>query len=142
MKKLLLASLSMALMTVGSLAHAVDAAPPAPPTGSTATPAPGSVREARQQKRAQMKAEHSEMIEKVKAACSADIQATGCSQELGHGLMKCIHEYKKSHKEFSVSESCKAAAHEGREMHQERKAERAQMKGGPAAAPAAPAETH
>ena len=128
MKKLLFASLSMVLMTVGTNAFAIDAAPPAPPTGTTASPAPDAVREARQQERAKMKAEHSDMKEKVKAACATEIQATGCSQDLGKGLMKCIREYKKSHKEFTISETCKAARHDGREMHKEHKAERKKMK--------------
>lgn len=144
MKKLLLASLSMALMTIGSVATAADAAPPAAPTGSTATPAPapGSAREARKEKRAEMKAEHGAMMDKVKAACAADVQATGCSQELGKGLMKCIHAYKKAHKEFTISESCKEAVHEGHEMHKEHKAEHEEMKGAAPAAPAAGTPTH
>ncbi len=144
MKKLVLASLSTVLMTVGSVAFAIDAAPPAPPTGTTASPAPDAVRAARQQERAKMKTEHSGMVTKVKAACSAEIQVTGCSQDLGKGLLNCIREYKKSHKEFSISKSCKAAKRDGREMRQEHKAERSKMKAAaPAkAAPAASSDNH
>ena len=143
MKKLLLASLSMVLMTVGTNVFAIDAAPPAPPTGSTATPAPDAVRAARQQQRGEMKAEHTDMVAKVKAACATELQATGCSQDLGKGLMKCIRAYKKAHKEFMISDSCKEARHEGREMHKEHKAERSKMKGAaPTAAPAASSDNH
>lgn len=148
MKKLLFASLSMVLMTVGTNAFAIDAAPPAPPTGTTASPAPDAVRAARQEERAKMKsehkAEHSEMVTSVKAACTAEIQATGCSQDLGKGLMKCIRDYKKSNKEFTISETCKAARHDGREMHKEHKAERSKMKGSKRAkaAPAASSDNN
>lgn len=139
MKKLLLASLSMVLMTVGQSALAEDAAPPAAPTGSTATPAPGSVKAARKAQRAERKAEKGEMVEKVKAACSPDIQASGCGQDLGKGLMKCIHAYKVAHPEFALSESCKAAVHDGREMRKEHKAEHAHAAPAGAAPAAAPA---
>ena len=138
MKKLLLASLSMVLLTVGANALAIDAAPPAPPADTMASPAPDSVRAARQKERGEMKAEHTDIVTKVKAACAPEIQATGCSQDLGKGLLKCIRAYKKAHKEFKISDSCKEASHEGREMHKEHKAERNKMKGAaPTAAPAA-----
>ena len=140
MKKLLLASLTLGLMTFGALAHADEA--PAAPTGSAATPAPSGAKAARKAEHEKMKAENAEMADKVKAACAADISTTGCSQEMGKGLMKCIHGYKQAHKDFKLSDSCKAAVEEGHEMHKEHKAERAQMKGAAPAAAPAPAGTH
>ncbi len=59
--------------------------------------------------------------EQVKSACAADIATTGCTSE-GREQMKCIKEYKKSHKDFKFSEGCKMARKEVREMHKNRKA--------------------
>ncbi len=56
----------------------------------------------------------------VDKACVADAQTAGCgSEQVGTGLMKCIHAYKKAHKkEFTISEGCKAAM---QKFHQDRK---------------------
>ena len=54
----------------------------------------------------------------INQACTAEAQAAGCSgMTAGHGLMKCIRAYKKEHKDFKISDSCKAA-------RQKRKADR------------------
>lgn len=46
----------------------------------------------------------------INQACAADAQTAGCSgMTAGHGLMKCLHAYKKAHKDFKISDSCKAA---------------------------------
>jgi hypothetical protein len=48
--------------------------------------------------------------EAVNASCSADAQTAGCGSEVvGKGLLKCLHNYKKAHKEFKFSDSCKSA---------------------------------
>ena len=59
----------------------------------------------------------------VESACSADASTTGCSgKEVGKGLLKCMHEYKKAHKDFKFSDSCKGARkemkHEKNELKQ------------------------
>ncbi len=61
----------------------------------------------------QRKANHAAMQaerDKVKSACSEESKAASCGdKEVGKGLLKCIHEYKKATKEFKVSEGCKSA---------------------------------
>jgi hypothetical protein len=48
--------------------------------------------------------------DQVNAACSADAQTAGCGGEVvGKGLLKCLHGYKKAHKEFKFSDGCKSA---------------------------------
>ncbi|MGZ3703582.1 MAG: hypothetical protein ACXWSD_17625, partial [Bdellovibrionota bacterium] len=45
------------------------------------------------------------------SACTAEAQTAGCgSEQVGTGLLKCIHAYKKAHKkDFKLSDGCKAA---------------------------------
>ena len=46
----------------------------------------------------------------VDSACSADATTAGCGdKKVGTGLLKCIESYRKEHKSFKVSESCKNA---------------------------------
>lgn len=46
----------------------------------------------------------------VNSSCSADAQTASCGSEVvGKGLLKCLHAYKKAHKEFKFSDSCKAS---------------------------------
>ena len=105
MKKLLLASLSAALLTYGVSVFAEEA-PPTAPTGATSAEAPPKAKGERKAMREKMKAEREAMREKLKAACTADISVTGCTQELGKGLLKCVHAYKKTHKEFHAEHEC------------------------------------
>lgn len=49
-----------------------------------------------------------ESAQAVNAACAAEVPECS-SKKVGKGLKKCIHEYKKAHKEFKISDSCKAA---------------------------------
>lgn len=110
------AILTLSMICIGSFAFAQ--APATPPS------------------REQMKQEREAEAAKVKAACSAEIAATGCKEELGHGLLKCIHEYKEKNKDFKVSDACHASVKEGREMHKERKMMRMERKNGNGSAPA------
>ena len=57
----------------------------------------------------------------IDSACTADAATAGCSAEqVGTGLMKCIHAYKKAHKkDFKVSDGCHAAM---KKMHADKKA--------------------
>ena len=49
--------------------------------------------------------------EAVNSSCSAEAAASGCSdKKVGSGLLKCIHAYKKTNKEFKISDGCKAAS--------------------------------
>jgi hypothetical protein len=44
----------------------------------------------------------------ITAACSADAKTAGCGdKQAGSGLLRCLHEYKKSHKDFALSAGCK-----------------------------------
>lgn len=44
----------------------------------------------------------------IDTACAADAKTAGCSdKKVGSGLLTCLHEYKKSHKEFALSAGCK-----------------------------------
>ena len=46
----------------------------------------------------------------INAACSADAAASGCTgKQVGTGLMKCMHAYKKATPAFKFSDSCKSA---------------------------------
>lgn len=135
MKKLLIASLSAALLIYGVSALAEEA-PPAAPTGATSAEAPPQAKGERKAMREKMKAEREAMRDKVKAACAADISVTGCTQELGKGLLKCVHAYKKTHKEFELSAGCKEVMHEGKEMRHDMKEAHQAMKDKKAVAPA------
>ena len=67
----------------------------------------------------------------MKEACASDVATSGCTGE-GKDLQMCVHNYKKSHKGFKLSDSCKSAMkarHEARkEKREERKAKRAEKK--------------
>jgi len=48
--------------------------------------------------------------EAVDSACTADAATAGCgSEKVGTGLLKCMHAYKKAHKDFKFSDGCKSA---------------------------------
>lgn len=60
----------------------------------------------------------------IKKACAAEIAASGCGdKDLGKGLLKCLHAYKKEHKDMVISESCKNGRKELREARQAKKFE-------------------
>ena len=55
----------------------------------------------------------------VDAACAQEGTTASCGTEkVGTGLIKCIHAYKKEHKDFKISEGCHAAL---KKMHDEKK---------------------
>ena len=123
MKKIILVT----ALFLTTIAQADIAAPPPAPTGATQATRPS--KEERKAIKEQRHAETAEMKEKIKAACATDITATGCTSEFGHGLMKCIHAYKATNKDFKVSDTCKAAAHDGHDMRKERKEARKAKRG-------------
>ena len=46
----------------------------------------------------------------INSACAEDGQKAGCGdKKFGTGLLKCIRQYKKDHKDFKLSEACKTA---------------------------------
>lgn len=48
--------------------------------------------------------------EEINKACATDAATSGCEgKKVGTGLLKCLRAYKKAHKDFKFSESCKAA---------------------------------
>lgn len=68
----------------------------------------------------QMKAD----AEAVNSACTQDGATAGCGNEkVGSGLLKCLHAYKKAHKEFKFQESCVTAM---KTMRADRKAHKAE----------------
>ena len=80
-------------------------------------------------KKAEMKAKVAEHKAAVEQACASDAEKAGCSgKEIGSGLMKCIHAYKKANKGFELSESCKASAKSLRDEKKEWKAKKAAEK--------------
>lgn len=84
------------------------------------------------------KAEMKAHMEKLKVACSTDVAATGCKDK-GREVMKCVHEYKKTNKDFKFSEGCREAMKAGHEMRKERKMarkEHVKQKQGEPASPA------
>ena len=60
----------------------------------------------------------------IDKGCAAEAQATGCAgKEVGSGLLRCMHAYKKEHKkEFHFSDSCKEAMKAGRAHRRQMKA--------------------
>ncbi len=53
------------------------------------------------------------------AACVKAAETAGCgSKEIGTGLLKCLHAYKKAHKDSTYADECKAAV---KKMRQNRK---------------------
>jgi hypothetical protein len=57
----------------------------------------------------------------VDAACTAEAQTAGCgADQVGTGLLKCIHAYKKANKKaFKISDGCKTAM---KTLHADKKA--------------------
>jgi len=54
----------------------------------------------------------------IDAACTSDAATAGCgSEQVGTGLMKCLHAYKKAHHEFKFSDSCKASLQKAHADH-------------------------
>lgn len=46
----------------------------------------------------------------VNTACTSEANTTNCvNEKVGTGLIKCIHAYKKHHKDFKLSDGCKSA---------------------------------
>jgi hypothetical protein len=46
----------------------------------------------------------------INTACASDSSTAGCGNEkVGTGLLKCLHAYKKAHKDFKFSDDCKKA---------------------------------
>jgi hypothetical protein len=46
----------------------------------------------------------------VDTQCTADAATAGCgTEQVGTGLMKCLHAYKKAHKEYKFTDGCKSA---------------------------------
>jgi len=62
----------------------------------------------------------------VNSSCSAEAATAGCASDakVGSGLLKCIHAYKKEHKEFKISEGCKSASQKLKADHEAHKAEK------------------
>lgn len=56
----------------------------------------------------------------VDSACTQDAATASCGNEkVGTGLLKCLHAYKKAHKDFKFSDGCKTAM---KTMHKDRMA--------------------
>jgi hypothetical protein len=46
----------------------------------------------------------------IDAACTSDAQTAGCgTEQVGKGLLKCLHAYKKANPSYKFSASCKSA---------------------------------
>ena len=63
--------------------------------------------------KAELKEELKQDKSVVEAACVEEAKASGCEgKEIGKGLLKCVHAYKKEHKDFKFSDGCKSAMKE------------------------------
>ena len=61
----------------------------------------------------------------VNSSCSAEASTAGCGDKsVGSGLLKCIHAYKKDHKDFKISDGCKEASKKLKTDHAAHKAEK------------------
>jgi hypothetical protein len=46
----------------------------------------------------------------INSACATEAQTASCgADKVGTGLLKCLHAYKKAHKDFKFSDGCKSA---------------------------------
>jgi hypothetical protein len=62
----------------------------------------------------------------VNSACSQESMAANCgSEKVGSGLIKCIRAYKREHKEFKLSESCKSSMKKLKTTHSAKNAAKA-----------------
>lgn len=58
----------------------------------------------------------------VEAACVEEAKTSGCEgKQIGKGLLKCVHTYKKEHKDFKFSDACKSAMKELKGDHKKMK---------------------
>jgi len=61
----------------------------------------------------------------VSAACATDAKTANCSdKKVGTGLLRCLHDHKKAHKEFKLSAGCKTAINQHRADKKEKKADK------------------
>lgn len=68
------------------------------------------------------KAEMDAQRNAVESACTAEASTSGCAgKEVGKGLLKCMHAYKKANKDFKFSDSCKNATKELKHDRKEHK---------------------
>jgi hypothetical protein len=69
----------------------------------------------------------------VNSACASEASTAGCGSEtVGHGLLKCIHAYKRAHKGFRISPGCRTAM---KQLRADAKTRKAGRTGTPKAAP-------
>jgi hypothetical protein len=74
----------------------------------------------------------------VNSSCSAEAATAGCGdKKVGSGLLKCIHAYKKTNKDFKISDGCKEASKKLKADHTAHKAEKEAKKAEKAAEKAA-----
>jgi len=58
----------------------------------------------------------------INSACATEAQTASCgADKVGTGLLKCLHAYKKAHKDFKFSDDCAAAM---KTRHTDRKAKK------------------
>ena len=76
--------------------------------------------------KAEHKAKAAEHKAAIATACTAEAEKSGCAgKEVGGGLMKCIHAFKKANKDFEISEGCKSSVKSLRDERKEWKAKKA-----------------
>ena len=74
-------------------------------------------------------AQFKELREKIKNACSQELQASGCEQ--GKGALKCVRKYYKENRGETqqISDTCKSAMKELKELRKQRKNMKSQGEG-------------
>ena len=57
----------------------------------------------------------------INSACAADAKTANCGdKQVGSGLLKCLHEHKKDHKDFKLSPNCKEQIEKARPAKQQK----------------------
>lgn len=80
-------------------------------------PPPAQTRkEMKKQMREEMKQKREMLHAKILEACGPDLQTAGCSGKTGGDMMQCMRTYKEAHPDFKVSDACREAHGEKREM--------------------------
>lgn len=71
---------------------------------------------------ADMKSEMKTDREAINKACTQEATTAGCADKVvGKGLMKCLHSYRKEHKDFKLGEGCESTIKKLKEDRKQKK---------------------
>lgn len=125
MKKFILLITATLSLEFGAFAHEPPASDPNAPNAI----GPKKTRkEMKQEVRAQMKEQREMLQAKILEACGPDLQTAGCSGKTGGDMMKCMRTYKEAHPDFKMSDACREAHSEKRELKEEMRQMKKEMR--------------